>query len=60
MVNTINEQLDPLFDKVAGKWGECQFVQSYVQDNVQARSRATLLWGIANEFCANDSDCNIG
>lgn len=52
MVNTINEQLDPLFDKVAGKWGECQFVQSYVQDNVQARSRATLLWGIANEFCA--------
>lgn len=52
MVCTINEQLDPLFDKVAGKWGECQFVQSYVQDNVQARSRATLLWGIANEFCA--------
>lgn len=52
MVCTINEQLDPLFDKVAGKWGECQFLQSYVQDNVQARSRATLLWGIANEFCA--------
>lgn len=52
MVCTINEQLEPLFDKVAGKWGECQFVQSYVQDNVQARSRATLLWGIANEFCA--------
>lgn len=52
MVCTINEQLNPLFDKVADKWGECQFVQSYVQDNVQARSRATLLWGIANEFCA--------
>jgi NAD+ synthase (glutamine-hydrolysing) len=52
MVNTINEQLNPLFDKVSKDWGECRFDQSYVQDNVQARSRATLLWGIANEFCA--------
>lgn len=52
MVSTINEQLNPLFDKVANPWGECRFAESYVQDNVQARSRATLLWGIANEFCA--------
>lgn len=52
MVNTINEQLDPLFEKVHKNWGECRFAESYVQDNVQARSRATLLWGIANEFCA--------
>lgn len=52
MVNTINEQLDPLFHKVGGKWGDCKFNESYVQDNVQARSRATLLWGIANEFGA--------
>lgn len=52
MVSTINEQLNPLFDKVANTWGECRFAESYVQDNIQARSRATLLWGIANEFCA--------
>lgn len=52
MVNTINDQLNPLFDKVANDWGECRFSDSFVQDNVQARSRATLLWGIANEFCA--------
>jgi len=52
MVSTINEQLDPLFDKVFKDWGDCRYNQSYVQDNVQARSRATLLWGIANEFCA--------
>lgn len=52
MVSTINEQLSPLFEKVAKDWGDCQYDQSYVQDNVQARSRATLLWGIANEFCA--------
>lgn len=52
MVSTINEQLNPLFDKVFVDWGDCRYNQSYVQDNVQARSRATLLWGIANEFCA--------
>lgn len=52
MVSTINEQLNPLFEKVYGGWGDCRYAQSYVQDNVQARSRATLLWGIANEFCA--------
>lgn len=52
MVSTINEQLEPLFDRVYADWGDCRYSQSYVQDNVQARSRATLLWGIANEFCA--------
>lgn len=52
MVCTINEQLNPLFEQVEKDWGECKFAQSFVQDNVQARSRATLLWGIANEFCA--------
>lgn len=52
MVSTINEQLDPLFEKVHKGWGDCRYNQSYVQDNIQARSRATLLWGIANEFCS--------
>ncbi len=52
MVNTINEQLNPLFEKVFANWGDCRYSESYVQDNVQARSRATLLWGVANEFCA--------
>lgn len=52
MVSTINEQLNPLFDKVFRNWGDCRYSESYVQDNIQARSRATLLWGIANEFCA--------
>lgn len=52
MVCTINEQLNPLFEQVEKDWGDCKFSQSFVQDNVQARSRATLLWGIANEFCA--------
>ena len=52
IVNNLNEQINPLFDKVFENWGDCRYDQSYVQDNLQARSRATLLWGIANEFCA--------
>lgn len=52
MVNTINDQLNPLFDRVFADWGDCRYSKSFVMDNVQARSRATLLWGIANEFCA--------
>lgn len=52
MVTTINEQLKPLFDKVEHKWNGNRFEKSFVQDNVQARSRATLLWGISNEFSA--------
>lgn len=52
MVATINEQLDSLFEKVNKDWNDCRLADSYVQDNIQARSRATFLWGIANEFCA--------
>ena len=52
MVTTINEQLDPLFEKVEAKWNGNRYENSYVQDNIQARSRATLLWGISNEFSA--------
>ena len=51
MVTTINEQLKPLFHKVEKDWDD-RFENSFVQDNVQARSRATLLWGISNEFGA--------
>lgn len=52
IVDNLNEQINPLFDKVNKSWGDCRLSESYVQDNIQARSRATLLWGIANEFCA--------
>lgn len=49
MVDTVNQQLEPLFGRVEEKW-DCRYKESFVQDNVQARSRATLLWGIANAF----------
>lgn len=49
MVNSANEQLEPLFDRIANNW-DGRYAQSFVQDNIQARSRATLLWGISNAF----------
>lgn len=49
MVSMMNEQLYPLFDEVGGKW-DLRYKHSFVQDNIQARSRATLLWAISNEF----------
>lgn len=52
MVTTLNDQLNHLFDKVGTDWGDCRYSESYVQDNIQARSRAVLLWGVANEFCS--------
>lgn len=49
MVDNMTEQLEPLFEKVAKKWDN-GYKESYVLDNVQARSRAVLLWGISNKF----------
>lgn len=49
MVNMINEELYPLFNEVEKKW-DLRYKHSFVQDNIQARSRATLLWAISNEF----------
>lgn len=48
-VDMMNEQLYPLFDEVQKKW-DLRYKQSFVQDNIQARSRATILWAISNEF----------
>lgn len=49
MVDMMNEQLYPLFDEIEKKW-DLRYKHSFVQDNIQARSRATLLWAISNEF----------
>lgn len=49
MVETINIDLQKLFKTVESKW-DCRYKQSFTMDNIQARSRAVLLWGISNEF----------
>ena len=38
-----------IFKNVEKSW-DCRYKESYTNDNIQARARATILWGIANEF----------
>ena len=49
MTNTITIQMNELFANVEKYWGS-RYSQSFTQDNIQARSRAMLLWGVSNEF----------
>ena len=49
MVDTTSLGLNVLFEKVEGRW-DCRYKQSYTLDNIQARSRAVILWGVSNEF----------
>lgn len=47
--NVISDKFKDIFKKTEASW-EGRYAHSYTQDNIQARSRATILWGIANEF----------
>ena len=49
MFETINASLQELFSKVENDW-DGRYQTSFTPDNIQARSRAMLLWGISNEF----------
>lgn len=49
MHDTIDSAFKPLFDKINSNW-KGRYKESYTSDNIQARSRAIYLWGIANEF----------
>jgi len=49
MYDTTDTCLQELFNKVQSYWN-CRYSQSFTPDNIQARSRAIYLWGIANEF----------
>ena len=51
MVDTTNRMFDDLFAQVESRW-DCRYQKSFTQDNIQARSRAIYLWGIANEFAS--------
>ncbi len=43
------ETFDTLFSQMETKW-DFRYKQSYTNDNIQARARANILWGISNEF----------
>ena len=49
MVETTNNSLQNLFKGVEQFWDN-RYSQSFTMDNIQARSRAMLLWGVSNEF----------
>ena len=51
MVDTTDNNLQTLFKSVEEKW-DCRYKQSYTMDNIQARSRAVILFGISNEFAS--------
>ncbi|MBQ8635736.1 NAD(+) synthase [bacterium] len=55
-----------VFNKVSSKWCN-RYTKSFTEDNIQARSRAMILWGIANEFgstlpiaTSDKSECYMG
>ena len=49
IVDTISTDFNNMFKIMGNEW-KGRYTQSYTQDNIQARSRATILWGISNEF----------
>ena len=49
MVETTNNSLQNLFKGVEQFWDN-RYSQSFTMDNIQARSRAMLLWGVSNDF----------
>ena len=51
MCDTTKNVFDGVFAQAEKKW-DCRYKKSFTNDNIQARSRAMILWGIANEFDA--------
>lgn len=49
MFDTTRETFDKMFSEMGKNWN-CRYKESYTNDNIQARARAMILWGIANEF----------
>lgn len=49
MVETTSQNLNTLFEEIETHWDN-RYKQSYTADNIQARTRAVILWGISNEF----------
>lgn len=59
-INFLEIPIKDIFDVTRGKFDElfagvekgwnCRYEKSYTNDNIQARARATILWGVANEF----------
>lgn len=49
MFDSTRTKFDEVFAVVDSKWN-CRYKECFTNDNIQARSRALILWGVANEF----------
>ena len=49
MIDTTTETFNTLFKTVEINWQD-RYKKSFTPDNIQARSRAMILWGVSNEF----------
>lgn len=49
MFDVTRSKFDSLFGEMEKSWN-CRYKNSFTNDNIQARARATILWGVANEF----------
>lgn len=49
MCELIKDKFESVFSTVQNVW-DCRYKESFTNDNIQARSRGMILWGIANEF----------
>ncbi len=47
-----SSKFEGIFEEAQKGFKDCRYKNSFTQDNIQARSRAMILWGIANEFGA--------
>ncbi len=50
MVDASLSTFNKLFDEIQTKWGDYRYKEPLTFDNIQARSRAMILWGVSNEF----------
>ena len=49
MVEITTSALDSGFSALENSWS-CRYKKSFTSDNIQARSRAMVVWGVSNEF----------
>lgn len=66
MVEASSNTFNKVFDEIETKW-EDRYKNPLTMDNIQARSRAMILWGISNEFSgvipiatSDKSECYMG
>ncbi len=53
LIKPFNEAVEPLIEDTSKHFKNAKLEKSYAQDNIQARTRATILFGLSNEFASS-------